>query len=576
MSTCGINLQPAWSPAVNGEAVMRTDIWHDVIDSLDLAVCAVDRDLRVILCNRTWDVLAHTAQRPELHSDQLLGRSFLDILDDFDRQRWTGICARLLDGEEVSYWAELAWPAPGPRRWLALTAHTLFDAEGETTGLSFTLADITDRKRLDVEMARHRVELRGLFEVAQSVGLVSDESELLRRVTGHLGYLFGGRICAVALRDEATQRLITRAPAHGLRPEELAEFQLPLSLFSEVSVPLPGLTAPSYALYNNLDRTSGDCRVFADRWGIGSLLSAPLRNHGRLLGHLILADAANKFTDDEGRLLATFAGLVSAAIDANLLVLALEDRANKLSAALGEIQELDRLKDSLIQNVSHELRLPLMVIQGYADLLRDGALGQLDGELRQAIEVISDKTMLLSKRVDDIMLLRGLHQTDLQLSQISLAALARNAIDRIRASAADNHVRIIDDIVAETTPLIADYRRLEQVIDELLENAVKFSPDGGEVQVTVREGGDVVYLKISDQGIGIPADQLPRIWDRFYQSDGSTTRRFGGTGVGLAVVKRIVEAHGGQAWAESQQGRGSQFYVALPRARPAAGEQEHA
>lgn len=561
---------------MNGEAVMRTDIWHDVIDSLDLAVCAVDRDLRVILCNRTWDVLAHTTQRPDLQSDQLLGRSFLDTLGDFDRQRWTGICTRLLDGEEVSYWAELAWPTPGPRRWMALTARTLFDAEGETTGLSFTLADITDRKRLDVEMARHRVELRGLFEVAQSVGLVSDEAELLRRVTGHLGYLFGGRICAVALRDETTNRLIARAPAHGLRPEELAEFQLPLSLFSEVSVPLPGLTAPSYALYNNLDRTSGDCRIFADRWGIGSLLSAPLRNHGRLLGHLILADAANKFTDDEGRLLATFAGLVSAAIDANLLVLALEDRADKLSAALDEIQELDRLKDSLIQNVSHELRLPLMVIQGYADLLRDGALGQLDGELRQAIEVISDKTMLLSKRVDDIMLLRGLHQTDLQLSQISLATLARNAIDRVRVNAADNHVRIIDDIVAETTPLIADYRRLEQVIDELLENAVKFSPDGGEVQVTVREGGDVVYLKISDQGIGIPADQLPRIWDRFYQSDGSTTRRFGGTGAGLAVVKRIIEAHGGQVWAESQQGRGSQFYVALPRTRPAAGEQEHA
>lgn len=555
---------------------MRMDIWHDVLDSLDLAVCAVDRDLRVTLCNRTWDVLAHTTQRPEMHSEQLLGRPFLDTLHEQDRQRWTGICARLLDGEEVSYWAELAWPMPGRRRWMALTARTLFNANGEATGLSFTLADITDRKRLDIETARHRVELRGLFEVAQSVGLVSDEAELFRRVTGHLGYLFGGRICAVALRDETTNRLITRAPAHGLKPHELAEFELPPSLFSDVSVPLPGLTTPSFALYNNLDRTDGDCRAFADRWGIGSLLSAPLRNHGRLLGQLILADAANKFNDDEGRLLATFAGLVSAAIDANLLVLALEDRADKLGAALEEIQELDRMKDSLIQNVSHELRLPLMVIQGYADLLRDGALGELDGELRQAIEVISDKTLLLSKRVDDIMLLRGLRQTDLQLSQISLAALARSAIERAQARADQNKVVFVDDIAAETTPLVADYRRLEQVIDELLENAVKFSPNGGEVQVTVREGGDVVYLKVSDQGIGIPAEQLPRIWDRFYQSDASTTRRFGGTGVGLAVVKQIVEAHGGQVWAESQNGRGSQFYVALQRTRPAAGEQDHA
>lgn len=555
---------------------MRTEMWHDILDSLDLAVCAVDRDLRVIVCNHTWDVLAHATQRPDLQSARLLGRSFLELLDDTDRQRWTGICARLLDGEEVSYWAELAWPMQGSRRWMALTARTLFAADGETTGLSFTLADITDRKRLDVEMARHRVELRGLFEVAQSVGLVSDEVELFRRVTGHLGYLFGGRICAVALRDEATNRLVTRAPAHGLRPDELTEFKLPLSLFSDVSVPLPGLTVPSFALYNHLDGIDGDCRAFAARWGIGSLLSAPLRNHGRLLGQLVLADAADKFNDDEGRLLATFAGLVSAAIDANLLVAALEDRADRLSAALNEIQELDRMKDSLIQNVSHELRLPLMVIQGYADLLRDGALGEVDGDMRQAVEVISDKTLLLGKRVDDIMLLRGLHQTDLQLSQLSLAALARSAIDRARARAGQNNLVIVDDIATETTPLVADYRRLEQVIDELLENAIKFSPNGGQVLVTVREGGDVVYLKVSDQGIGIPAEQLPRIWDRFYQSDASTTRRFGGTGVGLALVKQIVEAHGGQVWAESQIGQGSQFYVALQRTRPLAGEQEHA
>ncbi len=376
---------------------MQTDVWRTVTDSLDLAVCAVDRDLRVALCNRAWDVLAQTSGRPELESERLIGQSVLDMLGDDDRIRWAGICARLLDGEEVSYWAELVWPTTKRQRWMALTARTLFDDAGETAGLSFTLTDITDRKRADVEIARHRVELRGLFEVAQSVGLVNDEVELFRRVTGHLGYLFGARICAVVLRDEVTHRLQTRGPAHGLSPEDLSEFNLPRSLFSAEGGSPVSLATPSFALYDNLDRTDGDCRAFASRWAIGSLLSAPLRNHGRLLGYLVLADATNKFNDDEGRLLATFAGLVSAAIDANLLVLALEDRANKLSAALDEIQEMDRLKDNLIQNVSHELRLPLMVIQGYADLLRDGALGPLDGELQQAVEIISDKTQTVGQ-----------------------------------------------------------------------------------------------------------------------------------------------------------------------------------
>jgi signal transduction histidine kinase len=109
-----------------------------------------------------------------------------------------------------------------------------------------------------------------------------------------------------------------------------------------------------------------------------------------------------------------------------------------------------------------------MVIQGYADLLRDGALGELDGELRQAIEVISDKTLLLGKRVDDIMLLRGLHQTDLQLSQISLAALARSAIERVRASADQTASSSSTTLRPETTPLVADYRRLEQVVTNCL------------------------------------------------------------------------------------------------------------
>ena len=556
---------------MNDEAVMQADVWHAVLDSCDLAVCAVDRDLRVVLCNRAWNTLAQAAQRPELQADQFVGRPFLDVLNDFDQAPWARTCARLLDGEEVSYWAELDWPTGGARRWMTLTARTLFDAQGETIGLSFTLSDSADHKRATEEMARHRVELRGLFEVAQSVGLVSNEMELFRRVTGHLGYLFGGRICAVTLRDEETNQLLTRAPAHGLQPEELSEFNLPNSIFSDIRQ-----SSSSYTLYNQLERAADDSQAFAARWGIGSLLSAPLRNHGRLLGYLVLADAAHKFSDDDGRLLATFAGLVSAAVDANLLVLALEDRAAKLTRALAEIQELDRVKDGLIQNVSHELRLPLMVIQGYADLLKDGALGELHGEMRSAIEVISDKTLLLGKRVDDIMLLRGLHQTDLQLSQISLATLTRNAIERARPRAAQNQVVLRDDVTVDTTPLVADYRRLEQVIDELIENAIKFSPNGGEVQVTVREGGAVVYLKVSDQGIGIPADQLPRIWDRFYQSDVSTTRRFGGTGAGLAVVKQIIEAHGGQVWAESQIGRGSQFYVALQRTRLATGEEEHA
>jgi signal transduction histidine kinase len=265
--------------------------------------------------------------------------------------------------------------------------------------------------------------------------------------------------------------------------------------------------------------------------------------------------------------MATFAGLIAAAVDASMLVLTLREHADRLSAALSAIQELDRLKEQLVQNVSHELRLPLMVIQSYADLLTMGAFGDLNPELKRAVDVISDKTAELGQRVGDIMLLRGLSQTDLQLEALSLSRLAHEAIERARPLVQDGLVVLVEDVRPGSGEIVADRRRLEQVIDELIENAIKFSPDGGEVRVAVREGGDVVYLKVSDQGIGIPAAEIGRIWDRFYQSDGSTTRRFPGTGVGLAVVKQIVTAHGGETWVESEEGQGSMFYVALRKAQ---------
>jgi signal transduction histidine kinase len=391
-------------------------------------------------------------------------------------------------------------------------------------------------------------------------------------VTGHLGYLFGAHICAIVLHDPQTGCLSTMSPAYGLSDAETREFALPRTLRADVDASMHDGAGASYIVRDTLVAECDDCREFGQRWSASTVLVAPLRNYRRFIGYLALTGRASAFNEEAGYLLATFAGLIAAAIDANLLVLALRDRADKLSSALAEIEEVDRLKDELIQNVSHELRLPLMVIQGYADLAKTGAFGPLHPDLQRAIEVISDKAAVLGRRVGDFVVLRGLHRTDLQLSRVSLAALAREAIERAKPGAAQNGIVFKDDIIPETLPLFADRRRMEQVIDELLGNAVKFSPDGGRVFVTVREGGDVVYLKVADQGIGIPPSQINRIWDQFYQFDGSTTRRFGGTGIGLAVVKQILEAHGGQVWVESQEGQGSQFYVALRMGHPDIGK----
>ena len=536
-----------------------------VLDSLDAAVCAVDRGLRVTLANQGWDSVAARLGRPDWRCERLPGRSLLDVLDvlgDHGRSRWRQICLRILDGEEANYWTRVWLPFDHGPCCLSVSAHALYDG-GEVTGISLELRDVTDHALLEEEAVKRELELRGLYEVTQTISRVSDATDLFRRVTGHLGYLFRASICAIVRRDPETDQTATATPAHGLNDAEAHEFAVPEALLSEMDASTQAPGHPSYALHGDATNACEACRPLAQRWGITSLLLAPLRTQGHPVGYLVLAGPAGNFTDDMGHLLATFAGVIAPAIETSSLVLALQDRADRLSAALSEIEELDRLKDELVQNVSHELRLPLMVVQGYADLVKTGAFGPLNSDLQKAVDIISEKSALLARRISDIVTLRGLSQADLQSAPVSLAELAREAVERARLSAAPSGVVIVEDIVPESLPLLADRHRLEQVADELLGNAIKFSPDGGQVHVTVREGGDVVYLKVADQGIGIPHSQVHRIWDRFYQFDGSTKRRFGGSGVGLAVVKQIVEAHGGQVWAESEEGHGSQFYVAL-------------
>ena len=543
------------------------DAPRQVLDSLDAAVCAVDRDLRVTLANQGWDFVAARLGRPAWRCERLLGQSLLDVLDmlsDHGRIQWRQICLRMLDGEEANYWTRVWLRFDHGPCCLSVSAHALYDG-AEVSGISLELRDITEHALLEEAAVKRELELRGLYEVTQTISRFGDGTDLFRRVTGHLGYLFRASICAIVRRDPETGQIATAIPAHGLKAAEAHEFVVPEALLSEMdpSTQVPG--RPNYVLRGDAAKRCEVCRPLTQRWGVSSLLLAPLRTQGHSVGYLVLAGPVDNFTDDMGHLLATFAGVIAPAIETSSLVLALQDRADRLSAALTEIEELDRLKDELIQNVSHELRLPLMVVQGYADLVKTGAFGSLNSDVQTAVDIISEKSALLGRRIGDIMTLRGLSQADLQTAPLSLAELAREAVERARPSAARSGVAIVEDIVPETPPLLADRRRLGQVADELLGNAIKFSPDGGQVHVTVREGSDVVYLKVADQGIGIPRSQVHRIWDRFYQFDGSTKRRFGGSGVGLAVVKQIVEAHGGQVWAGSDgPGRGSTFGFSLP------------
>jgi two-component system phosphate regulon sensor histidine kinase PhoR len=239
--------------------------------------------------------------------------------------------------------------------------------------------------------------------------------------------------------------------------------------------------------------------------------------------------------------------------------------------------------------VSHELRTPLTAIRGYAETLRSGALAD-PAHAAQFVSVIERHSERLGRLIDDLLTLSDLElgRTELRRRAMALAPAVDAALDVVRDKAQRGQVEISPDIPADLPPLYADPDRVEQVLLNLVDNAVKYTPPGGRVSVRAStvarpangslntsacesEDGVWVDVCVADTGIGVPKQDLPRLTERFYRVDKARSRELGGTGLGLAIVKHIVQAHGGTLYIESEVGRGTQVHVYLPAAHAAAG-----
>ena len=225
---------------------------------------------------------------------------------------------------------------------------------------------------------------------------------------------------------------------------------------------------------------------------------------------------------------------------------------------------LDKLKDEFVSTVSHELRTPLTSIRGALGLLSSGILGDVNEKAANLLRIALSNSDRLVRLINDILDLERIQsgREPLSFRTVALNDIVQQAIDGMTPVADAAGVQLIHD--ANAVQLQADPDRLLQVLTNLLSNAIKFSPNGATVSVTLRAGSNAVVLSVIDQGRGIPADKLDKIFDRFQQVDASDSRQKGGSGLGLAICKTIVQQHGGKIWAERNAVRGSTFRVLLP------------
>ncbi|HXX40868.1 MAG TPA: ATP-binding protein [Chthoniobacterales bacterium] len=230
-----------------------------------------------------------------------------------------------------------------------------------------------------------------------------------------------------------------------------------------------------------------------------------------------------------------------------------------------ELKRADEIRKDFVANVSHELRTPLSILRGYIETLRDDPNISTE-ESTRILEVMDRHSRRLGRLVDDLLALAKLESggSKLQMSQIDLSKLFADVVRDWEKKLAEKNLKVTVDLPKSLPPLRADEARLQEVLYNLIDNAVKYSPQNGKIGLQASQRDGDLVLCVTDNGTGIAKEDLPRIFERFYRVDKARSRALGGTGLGLSIVKHIAQLHGGRAEAESEAGKGTRVSVILP------------
>jgi two-component system phosphate regulon sensor histidine kinase PhoR len=230
-----------------------------------------------------------------------------------------------------------------------------------------------------------------------------------------------------------------------------------------------------------------------------------------------------------------------------------------------DLRKLERVRRDFVANVSHEFRTPLTAIQGFAETLLAGAINDPQNRGR-FLEIIVEHSRRLARLTEDLLMLSKMDADRLEFEtrRIPVAAFIESCMETAQPRARDKDLRLSMNLAPQIPDIAGDRRRLTEVLQNLLDNAIQYTPSGGQIMVSAGISDSEVVFTVSDTGIGIAQAEQPRIFERFYRVDVARSRQVGGTGLGLAIAKHLVEGHGGRIWVESEIGNGSQFHFSVP------------
>jgi PAS domain S-box-containing protein len=435
-------------------------------------------------------------------------------------------------------------------RWHLVRMLPERDAAGNITAWVGTSTDIDGRKR--AEQA-----LRMLAGLTKRLGEVTDRNHGLDQVLAATLPVLGDCAMLYLRVDETVSR---RASASALADFNLDDPRFDLGPSTvcfdgqpEVLKNVPEILAQSEA-------RAGEHAFFLDELGVSAYICWPLFIRERVFGSLVFLsrDPERRYSDSDIEVAKDVAGRMATALDnVGLYELAQSERA--------KLQEASRAKDMFLATVSHELRTPLNAIVGWGQMLRTGGLNR-ETEVR-AIDTIERNGRALAQLVADLLDVSRVVSGNLHVDEgrVDLRGIVEAALDAARPLAAESGIELSAALPEQPLRTLGDATRLQQVVGNILGNALKFTPKGGHVALSLEVHGQLVQLEIKDDGAGIAPEFLPVMFDRFKQADNGAHSAKRGLGLGLAIVKHLVELHGGSVTADSEGlGKGSRFVVTLP------------
>ena len=532
--------------------VLPLELYREIFSHSNEAIAIIDREGRYLEQNLAHaDLLGYSdedlrGQTPALHLGE---ETFAPI-------------ARQLE-KEGEFRGEVASTSKtGQTLHIQISAFALRDDSGETIGYVGIERDITERKWMQQRLALQYEITRILSE---SIDFVSSARELLQALGRNLGWQFG----AVWKVDNKSQVLRCEDVWQEPKTPPLKFAEVCRGFLFEKGNGLPGriwASGEAEWIADVLEDTNFPRARFAGSEGLRAAFGFPIVSGSEVFGILEFFSPTIRQPDQDLMLLVSSIGRQIGQFTKRKRVE--EEREELLErerSSRADSEKANRLKDEFLATLSHELRTPLNAVIGWSRMLRSGRLDQESSN--HALQVIERNAWAQKQIIEDILDVSRVITGKLQLktAPLDLVTVVDGALDAVRPALEAKEIKVETIIDAGLRMIIGDPDRLQQVLWNLLSNAAKFSPPGGKVEIRVSQNGGYVQIKVSDTGPGISPEFLPHVFERFRQADGSTTRTHGGLGLGLAIVRHLVELHGGVITAENrQEDTGAVFTLRLP------------